>query len=147
MREKIVEIITNSGRGLNPIEIMDLVKKNSTAEDLRSLIHELDLLCRDGVLRCTSGNNYIINDLLTGVVDEHEKGNAHILIDGEEDIFISKNNMKGAHNKDLVLVDLIDKTKREGKIVRILKRSLGSNVAEVVNDNGVLKVTIPGLTI
>ena len=140
MREKIVEIITNSGRGLNPIEIMDLVKKNSTAEDLRSLIHELDLLCRDGVLRCTSGNNYIINDLLTGVVDEHEKGNAHILIDGEEDIFISKNNMKGAHNKDLVLVDLIDKTKREGKIVRILKRSLGSNVAEVVNDNGVLKV-------
>ena len=140
MREKIIDIITNENRGLNPIEIMDKIKKNNTVDDLRSLIHELDLLCRDGILRCTSGNNYIINDLITGIVDEHEKGNAHILVEGQEDIFISKNNMKGAHNKDVVLVDLIDKTKREGKITRILKRSLGSNVGEVINDNGVLKV-------
>ncbi len=140
MKEKILEIITDADRGLNPIEIIDKIKKPSTADDLRTLIHELDLLCRDGVLRCTSGNNYIINDLITGVVDEHEKGNAHILIDGQDDIFINKNNMKGAHNKDTVLVDMIDKTKREGKIVRILKRSLGSNVGEVINNNGELSI-------
>ena len=31
--------------------------------------------------------NYLMNDLIVGVVDMHEKGNAHIMADGYEDIF------------------------------------------------------------
>ncbi len=140
MREKIQEIIDDANRGLNPIDIIKEMKPNYEAEDLRTLIHELDLMCRDGILRCTSGNNYVLNDLVTGVIDEHVKGNAHVILDDGEDIFISRNNMNNAHDKDYVLVDYTNKEKNEGKVVRILKRSLGSNIGEVINEDGVLKV-------
>ena len=140
MREKILNIIKKSNRGLNPIDIIGKLQSKYTSDDLRTLIHELDLMCRDGILRCTSGNNYVINDLITGVIDEHERGNAHVLLPGGNDIFIARNNMRGAHDKDTVLVDYVDKDRNEGKVVRILKRSLGSNVGEVINDNGKLVV-------
>ena len=140
MRDKILETIKKANKGLNPIDIAKYMMSNYTADDLRTLIHELDLMCRDGILRCTSGNNYVINDLITGVIDEHEKGNAHVILDDGEDIFIARNNMRGAHDRDTVLVDIIDKVRNEGKVVRILKRSLGSNVGEVINEDGVLKV-------
>ena len=140
MREKILNIIKKSNRGLNTIDIIVKLQSKYTSDDLRTLIHELDLMCRDGILRCTSGNNYVINDLITGVIDEHERGNAHVLLPGGNDIFIARNNMRGAHDKDTVLVDYVDKDRNEGKVVRILKRSLGSNVGEVINDNGKLVV-------
>ena len=140
MRDKILETIKKENKGLNPIDIAKGMMSEYTADDLRTLIHELDLMCRDGLLRCTTGNNYVINDLVTGYIDEHQRGNAHVILDDGEDIFINKTNMKGAHDKDLVLVDYVDKAKNEGKVVRILKRSLGSNVGEVINDNGTLKV-------
>ena len=64
MRDKIIEIIKEENRKLNPIEIMDKIKENSSREELRELIHELDLMCRDGILRCGSGNTYFFNDWL-----------------------------------------------------------------------------------
>ncbi len=164
MRDKILNIIETEHRRLDPKEIMDRINKNSSVEELRSLIHELDLMCRDGILRCSKGNTYVKNDIInshedgiyTGIVDMHEKGNAHVIVKGEEeDIFIPKNNMCGAHDKDTVLVRLKedyeknDKHKksynltseeedrrREGKIIKIVKRSLGKAIGEVIDDNG-----------
>ena len=112
MRDKILETIKKENKGLNPIDIAKGMMSEYTADDLRTLIHELDLMCRDGLLRCTTGNNYVINDLVTGYIDEHQRGNAHVILDDGEDIFINKTNMKGAHDKDLVLVDYVDKAKK-----------------------------------
>ena len=136
MREEILKVINSNNRKLNPKEIMDIIKPDNSVDDLRSLIHELDLMCRDGILRCSSGNTYVLNDLLVGTVDLHEKGNAHIIIPNHDDVFIPKFNMKDAHNKDTVSIEITDKYKNEGKIVNILKRSLGRGLGEVVNDNG-----------
>ena len=136
MREKILKIINENNRKLNPKEIMDMIKENSTVDELRELIHELDLLCRDGILRCASGNTYIKNDLLIGTVDLHEKGNAHIILKDQDDIFIPKDQMKGAMDKDTVAIEITNKNKNEGRIVKILKRSLGTGVGEAINDNG-----------
>ncbi len=140
MREQIYETIEKAKRGLNPIDIIKSIKKEYSADDLNTLIHELNLMCSDGIIRSTSGNNYVINELLTGVIDEHQKGNAHVILDDGEDVFINRSNMRGAHDKDVVLVDYVDKLKNEGKVIRILKRSLGSNVGEVINEDGILKV-------
>ena len=74
MREKILQIIEKENRNLNPIEIMDQIKKNSTVDDLTKLMQELDKLCRDGILRQANGNSYKKNELITGVLDMHEKG-------------------------------------------------------------------------
>ena len=140
MREKILEIIERENRNLNPIEIVNMLYKNSTVEDYRKVMDELDSLCRDGILRQTAGNAYKKNELITGVLDMHEKGNAHLLVKDGQDIFIAKNNMKGATDKDTVLVDYVNKEKSEGKVVRVLKRSLGRSLAEVVDIDGVYKI-------
>ena len=140
MREKILEIIERENKNLNPIEIVNMLYKNSTVEDYRKVMDELDSLCRDGILRQTSGNAYKKNELITGVLDMHEKGNAHLLIKDGPDIFIAKNNIKGASNNDTVLVDYVNKEKNEGKVVRVLKRSLGRSLAEVVDVDGVYKI-------
>ena len=140
MREKILEIIERENRNLNPIEIVNMLYKNSTVEDYRKVMDELDSLCRDGILRQTNGNAYKKNELITGVLDMHEKGNAHLLVKDGQDIFIAKNNMKGATDNDTVLVDYVNKEKNEGKVVRVLKRSLGRSLAEVVDIDGVYKI-------
>ena len=140
MRNKILEIIERENRKLNPMEIMSLIKKESTVDDYRELMEELESLCRDGILRTASGNTYVKNELLTGIIDMHEKGNAHLLVPGGEDIFIARNNMNGAHDKDFVSIDITSKEKGEGKVVKVLKRSLGRSLAEVVNVDGNLMI-------
>ena len=119
---------------------MDLIKEDNTVDDLRNLIHELDLMCRDGILRTSSGNTYIINDLIVGVMDEHDKGNGHVLIKDGEDVFIPRNQMRGARDKDTVAIEIVDQYRNEGRVVKVLKRSLGKSIGEVINDNGKLYV-------
>ena len=116
MREEILKILNSTNRKLNPKEIMDMIKEDNTVEELRELIHELDLMCRDGILRCSTGNTYILNDLLIGTVDLHEKGNAHVIIPNHDDIFIRRDLMKGAQDKDTVSIEITDESKNEGRI-------------------------------
>ena len=142
MREKILEIIKNKNKKIDPIEIIDIIKPNSTADDLHDLLEELDAMCRDGLIRTASGNTYVMNELITGIVDMHEKGNAHVIVKGMDDIFIPKDKMKGAYDKDLVTIDITDKSKREGRITKLLKRSLGKAIGEVCNINGKLKIKV-----
>ena len=140
MREKILKIIKEENKSLNPMDIMNKIMDNSTIKDYEELMRELEKLCREGIIRQTNHNGYVMNELLTGVLDVHEKGNAHLLVKNCEDVFIPKNNMNGATEKDLVIVDYTNKEKTEGKVVRILKRSLGKSLGEVVNQDGKLYV-------
>lgn len=140
MKDKILETIDNAERALNPTEIMNIIKPENTVKDYEELLDNLDSLCREGILRLTNGNGYVRNELLYGVIDEHAKGNGHLLLKDGEDIFINKASMNGARNKDTVLVDYTNKEQNEGRVVRILKRSLGRGLGEVVNNNGVFSV-------
>lgn len=142
MKEKILEVIEREKRNLNPMEIVNFLFKNSTVENYHEVMDALEELCKDGVLRPASGNTYKKNDLLTGVLDVHGKGNAHLLVKNGEDIFISKSNMKGASEGDTVLVDYINKEKNEGKVVKILKRSLGKSLAEIVVTDGIYGIKL-----
>ena len=62
MRDKIIEVIEQNNRKMNPKEILDQITDNGSVEELRELIHELDLMVRDGILRCGSGQTYFFND-------------------------------------------------------------------------------------
>ncbi len=136
MREKILEIIENSDKSLNITEIVNIVKPINTVEDYKEISSIVEELCQEGLIRLTNNNGYVKNELLYGVIDEHAKGNAHVLVKNEEDIFINRLHMNGARDKDVVLVDYTNREKHEGKVVRILKRSLGRGLGEVVNNNG-----------
>lgn len=70
---------------------------------------------------------------LTGILRLNEKGFGFVKIENdEEEIYIAKNNIKGALNEDKVLFELIkpqeEKHHKEGKIVKILSRKKDSLV-------------------
>ena len=140
MRDKIILVLQLENRKLNPKEILDRIKPKSDVEDLRDLIDELNNMCREGILRTGSGNTYFFNDLTFGILDVHSSGSAHLLMKDGEDIFIRKPNLKGAHDGDMVSVDIINEATHEGKVVNILKRGLGKSFGEVVNENGKLSI-------
>lgn len=140
MREKILGTIENSNKALNPIDIMNKIKSNNNVKDYEELILEIEKLCQDGLIRLTNGNGYVKNELLYGVIDVHEKGSAHLLVKDNEDLYISKYNLNSAHDKDTVLVSYINKDHNEGRVVRVLKRSLGRALGEVINTNGIFTV-------
>ena len=142
MRDKILKVIEKNNKSLNAMEIMNQIMENSTIKDYEELMRELEKLCREAILRQTNHNGYVKNELLTGTLDMHEKGNAHLLVKDGEDIFIAKNNMNGATDKDLVLVDYTNKDKTEGKVIRVLKRSLGKSMGEIVDNDGKFTVNI-----
>ncbi len=142
MREKVLETILNSKKALNPTEIMNIIKPKNTVSDYEEMLSIIEKLCQEGLIRLTNGNGYVKNELMVGVLDEHSKGNGHLLVRGGEDLFINRSNMNGAHNKDTVLVDYANKDHTEGKVVRILKRSLGRGLGEVVNNNGVFSIKV-----
>ena len=63
MREKIIEILNDENKKMNPVDILGRIKRKNTAEDLRNIIDELDSMVRDGILKTCSGNSYFFNDL------------------------------------------------------------------------------------
>ena len=96
LEQKIIRILKKEDKKINPLDIMRKINPKFSSAELSELVDTLYKLEKDGIIRSSSGNTYIMNDLIVGVVDMHEKGNAHIMADGIEDIFIKKNMMKGA---------------------------------------------------
>ena len=144
LEQRIIRILKKEERKINPLEIMRKIKPNFTSAELSEVVDTLYKLEKDGIIRSSSGNTYIMNDLIVGIVDMHEKGNAHIICDGRDDIFIQKNMMKGAYDKDTVLVTYTNQEKNEGKVVKVIKRSLGKSIGEIVNQDGELTIKIYG---
>lgn len=142
--DKIIKIIKESNRKLNGIEVMRSIKDNFTSDELREVMDRLNFLCSEGILKSGSGNTYKLNDLIIGKVDMHEKGNAHIISEGHDDIFVPRNYMKGARDNDTVSVEYLDKEKNEGKIVKVLKRSLGASTGEIIVQDGKPTIKIFG---
>lgn len=146
LSNEMIELLEKENKKLSPIDFANLIfGDNYKVEELNSIIKEINRMCQDGVLRETnSGGSYVINECLVGTVDLHERGNAHIIIPGVEDIFIARNDLKGARDKDTVMVDYKDKNKNEGKVIKILKRSIGKQIGEVINENGKLSIHVIG---
>ena len=92
MREEILKLVENSNKSLNAMEIMNRIKPVNTVKDYEELTLELDKLCQDGLIRLTNNNAYVKNEMLYGVIDEHAKGNAHLIIQGLDDLFINRSN-------------------------------------------------------
>ena len=148
MKDKIYDVIQKSNKGLTDLEVVKSIMKDYTPEDIKQVDDELRELCRSGVIRTNNRNEYIINRLTIGKVDLHEKGNAHIIVEGSEDLFVPRDLVNGAQDGDIVLVEHLSEKemkKRKSsrllyKVVRIAERNLGGGIGEVVNENGELKV-------
>lgn len=129
-KEKILEFI--SDKEYVPMKAKEIaqvlmVPKNEQ-DELKQILEELEAEYK---IRKNRKNKYILMDekYLEGTFNANQKGFGFVKIDDEEEeIYISSENAKTALNGDTVLVKIIeDKSsskKKEGKIIKIIKREI-----------------------
>ena len=125
MKENILEVLDLHFDALNLIAINDLLKLN-TPEELKLLEETLEELYKENVVYKTNKGKYILYkncpDFKIGKLDIKKAGFGFVLLSDEDDIFVAKDNLNGAINDDLVLVELNNpQDKTEGRVVRIFK--------------------------
>ena len=138
MEQRILKLLKDKkNTSLTSIEINDYLGLNSV-EDYTRLEQVLEKLCQEGKIyysekkkRYTPIEN---TNFKTGRLLVNPKGYGFVVLDpsfNEEDIYINGSNLLDARNNDIVIIEIINKGSREGKIVRVLKRDDSTLVGEV----------------
>ncbi len=146
MRDKILEILREQNRALKYDELDSLLNINTIEEtkEVLDLLKELEL---EGEIYHSNKDKYMLfsaSRLKKGELSINKKGYG-FLEQEDEDIFISKDNLNNSMDGDTVIVEIIkedDKSKREGRVLRIIKRGFTRVVGEfLIEDNN--KMVIP----
>lgn len=143
MKEKIIKKLTNIHEAKTLIEINDLLNLK-TADELRELTETLDELVNSYEIFRTKKDKYLLMKncpgLKIGKITINKKGFGFLILDKEDDIYISSENIGNAINNDTVLIEIIKKgLKPEGRVIKIVKRDLENVVGEIyVNNNKIM---------
>mgnify|MGYP002854818078 CR=1 FL=1 len=141
MREKVIELLTNIHEAKEAIEINDLLGLK-TADEYRELQETLNKLVDEYIVFYTKKGKYILLKNCPGIkigrLSVSKKGFGFVILDKEEDLYIDEKNMHDAIHDDIVLVEVFTSgVRKEGKVVRVIKRDLKNLVGEVYfDDNG-----------
>ena len=132
---------------LTSIEINDYLKLNSV-EEYSELERILEKLCQEGKIyysekkkRYTPIEN---TNFKTGRLLVNPKGYGFVVLDpsfNEDDVYINGSNLLDARNNDIVIIEIIHKNSREGRVVRVLKRDDSTLVGEVYQKNNLYFVS------
>ena len=138
MEQEILNILKDKrNTSLTSIEINDYLNLNSV-EEYSQLEKVLEKLCQEGKIyysekkkRYTPIEN---TNFKTGRLLVNPKGYGFVVLDksfDEEDIYVNGSNLQDARNNDIVIIEIINKGSREGKVVRVLKRDDSTLVGEL----------------
>jgi len=138
VEEKIIKVLSNQDRqSLTITEINDALNLE-TIEEYQKLQNTLEEMTADGIIYYSDKKKkYLLlsnSHLLKGKLLIYSKGFGFVEIDKEtKDVYISEENIKDARNNDIVLIELINKSKErpEGKVIKIIKRDYTPLVGEV----------------
>ncbi len=144
MEQKILEILNNKkNTSLTSIEINDFLGLHSV-EEYTNVENTLSKLCQEGkIYYSEKKKRYTIitnTNYKTGKLIVNPKGYGFVILDqsfSEDDVYINGNNLLDARNNDTVLIEIINKKTREGRIVRILKHDDSLLVGEYYIENGI----------
>ena len=147
MEEEILKILRNKkNTSLTSIEINDFLGLNSI-EEYAALEKVLDKLCQEGKIyysekkkRYTPIEN---TNFKTGRLMVNPKGYGFVILDesfNEDDIYINGANLLDGRNNDIVVIEIINKNTREGRVIRVLKRDDSVLVGLLYEDNGIYYV-------
>ena len=143
MKERILDALKNVGRALRYEEI-DSLLNISTIEETQEMSDSLLELESDGEIYHSNKDKYMLfsdSNLKKGVLRVNKKGFGFVEVNNEEeDIFISIDNIKDAIDGDTVVVEVTetkDDGRREGKILRIIKRGLSTVIGEIYFKKGI----------
>ena len=135
MKEKILKVLENIHEAKTLIEINDLLGLK-TVEEYKQLQKEIEELVSTYEVFRTKKEKYLLMKncpgLKIGKLSVNKKGFGFLILDKEDDIYIAKDDLKGAINDDTVLVEITEKgIKPEGRVVKVVKRELENIVGEI----------------
>ena len=136
VRENILELLKNIHEAKELIEINDLLGLH-TAEELKELENTLEELVSEYLVFKTKKDKYILlkncPGLKIGKFSANKKGFGFVILEKEDDLYISIENVKDAIEGDVVLAEVLSKGFRsEGRIIRVLKRETSDFVGEII---------------
>ena len=141
MKNRILNILKEENRAYSAIELKDILGLNTT-EEITMMMNTLNELESDLTIYHTNKDKYIdfeYSHLKKGKLDLNDKGYGFVVLKDEPDIYIDAKNINHATDGDFVIAEVISKTsgaKKEGRILRIAKRSYGPLIGEFVNQGG-----------
>lgn len=141
MKEDIINLLNGVDKSYTIMEINDLLGL-TTIDEYQILQNTLEELCSSGVVYYSEKKKkYLLlsnSHLICGKLILNSKGFGFVEVDNNtKDIYIDKDNINNACDKDIVLVDLInkDKYRPEGKIIKIIKRDYTPLVGTIIIEN------------
>ncbi len=152
-REYLLDYLEAMGK---PCSFKKIMKDLSLKEDHQDgLIYRLKAMLRDAQIMQDGEENYKLfssDKLIEGVIQRTKEGNGFLIpTNKSKDIFISAKFMKNIFSKDKVLVTPIrgarERTRIEGKIVKVLSRSVTHLAGELIiqNDENFLRPDMPDM--
>ena len=141
MKDRILELLKNVHESKEAIEINDMLGLK-TPEEYRELCDSLEELVNECLVYKTKKDKYLYMKncpaLKMGKMSINKKGFAFLLLDKEDDLYISPNNFNGAIDDDLVLCEVFTSgVRKEAKVIKIVKRDLNNLVGEVYFENDI----------
>ena len=128
------------------IEINDLLGLTSS-EEYRELCESLEDLVEEYIIFKTKKEKYILlkncPSLKIGKLSLNKKGYGFVILEREEDLYIPEDMIHGATHDDIVLAEITRQgVKREGKVIRVLKRDLHDMVGEIYSYKGKFRLKL-----
>lgn len=143
MKEEVLHILKDVHEAKEAIEINDLLGL-TTPEEYRVLEEVLEELVNDFLVYKSKKDKYILvkncPSIKIGRLTVNKKGYGFVILEKEDDLYIASDNLNGAIHDDVVLAEIIRSgVKKEGKVLKILKREINDMVGEIiVRDNEML---------
>ena len=139
MKEQIINLLKNIHEAKELMEINDLLNLKSV-EEFQELQKNIEDLVNNYIVFKTKKDKYLLMEncpgLKIGKISINKKGFGFLLLDKEDDIYISKENLNSAIHNDTVLVEILKKgLKPEGRVIKIVKRDFENIVGEIVIKN------------
>ena len=157
MEDKVLELINKLDKSLS-VEDLDNLLGLTNVDETKELLNCIKELEESGKIYRTHKNKFIPfskSPFKQGILRVNKKGFGFVEVDNEdEDIFIKSDNLKDALDTDRVIAEVTMSKKngrREGKIIRVIKRTISTVVGEiyfknnkcfVLPDDKNLKITI-----
>ena len=157
MEDKVLELINKLDKSLS-VEDLDNLLGLTNVDETKELLNCIKELEESGKIYRTHKNKFIPfskSPFKQGILRVNKKGFGFVEVDNEdEDIFIKSDNLKDAIDTDRVIAEVTLSKKdgrREGKIIRVIKRTISTVVGEiyfknnkcfVLPDDKNLKITI-----
>lgn len=142
MKDRILDALNKVHRALTYEEI-DSLLDIKTIEETKQMSDTLNELEKNGDIYHSNKDKYMLfsdSNLRKGVLRVNKKGFGFVEVNGEEDVFIPIDNMNDAIDEDLVAVEITESKedgKREGRIVRVIKRNVAHVVGEIYFKKGI----------